>query len=57
MDSINARDVIAYKATNPTLSAQERGRHMDTIFRINVLSRIGIVSLLSLGIHIGYFCG
>lgn len=47
----------AYKATNPSLTAAERARHMDTIFRIDVLSRIGIVSLLPLGLHMGTFWG
>lgn len=47
----------AYKATNPKISADERGRHMDTIFRIDVLSRTGIVSLLPLGLHMGHLWG
>lgn len=47
----------AYKATNPKLSAAVRSRHMDTIFRIDVLARIGIVSLLPLGLHMGRFWG
>jgi len=47
----------AYKATNPELTGPERARHIDTIFRIDVLSRIGIVSLLPLGLHMGTFWG
>jgi len=47
----------AYKATDPALSGDERSRHMDTIFRIDVLSRLGIVSLLPIGLHMGHIYG
>lgn len=47
----------AYKATNPALSGDDRARHMDTIFRIDVLARLGIVSLLPLGLHMGHIWG
>jgi hypothetical protein len=47
----------SYKVINPTLSLQERQRHMDTAYRIDILARTGIISLLPLGLHMGYLWG
>ena len=47
----------SYKVVNPALSLEERGRHMDTAFRIDILARTGIISLLPLGLHMGYLYG
>lgn len=47
----------SYKVVDPALSVPERVRHLDTVFRIDVVSRIGIVSLLPLGLHMGYLWG
>ena len=47
----------SYKVVDPALSVAERVRHLDTVFRIDVVSRIGIVSLLPLGLHMGRLWG
>lgn len=47
----------AYKVTDPKLPHAERMRHMDTAFRIDILARTGIISLLPLGLHMGYIWG
>ena len=47
----------AYKVTDPKLPFAERMRHMDTAFRIDILARTGIISLLPLGLHMGYLYG
>jgi len=47
----------AYKVTDPKLPFDERMRHMDTAFRIDILARTGIISLLPLGLHMGYIYG
>lgn len=47
----------SYKVVNPALSLEERGRHMDTAFRIDIMARTGIISLLPLGLHMGYIWG
>lgn len=47
----------AYKVTDPKLPFAERMRHMDTAFRIDILARTGIISLLPLGLHMGYIYG
>ena len=39
---------------NPRLSLDERRRHMETAYRIDILARIGIILLLPLGLHMGY---
>ncbi|MEM9234162.1 MAG: hypothetical protein AAGA69_07985 [Pseudomonadota bacterium] len=44
----------SYKVVNPALSLEERGRHMETAYRIDILARTGIISLLPLGLHMGY---
>jgi len=47
----------AYKVTDPKLPFDERMRHMDTAFRIDILARTGIISLLPLGLHMGFIYG
>jgi hypothetical protein len=47
----------SYKVVNPALSYEERMRHMDTAYRIDLLARLGIISLLPLGLHMGYIWG
>lgn len=47
----------SYKVVNPALSLEERGRHMDTAYRIDILARTGIISLLPLGLHMGHLWG
>ena len=47
----------SYKVVNPALSYDERMRHMDTAYKIDILARTGIISLLPLGMHMGYLHG
>lgn len=47
----------SFKVVNSQLTVPERLRHLDTVFRIDVLARVGIVSLLPLGLHMGYLWG
>ncbi|NRA30814.1 MAG: hypothetical protein HRU11_11205 [Parvularculaceae bacterium] len=47
----------SYKVVNPRLSLEQRQRHMDTAYRIDILARTGIISLLPLGLHMGYLWG
>ena len=47
----------SYKVVNPKLSLEERGRHMDTAYRIDIMARTGIISLLPLGLHMGHLWG
>lgn len=47
----------SYKVINPKLSLEERQRHMNTAYRIDILARTGIISLLPLGLHMGYLWG
>lgn len=47
----------SYKVVNPALSLEERSRHMDTAYRIDIMARTGIISLLPLGLHMGYLWG
>ncbi len=47
----------SYKVVNPRLSYDERMRHMDTAYRIDILARTGIITLLPLGLHMGYLWG
>ena len=42
---------------NRDLSMEERRRHMQTAYHIDILARIGIISLLPLGLHMGYLWG
>lgn len=39
--------------TNTALSFEERQRHMETAYRIDILPRTGIILLLPLGLHMG----
>lgn len=39
--------------TNTRLSLDERKRHMETAYRIDILPRTGIILLLPLGLHMG----
>lgn len=47
----------SYKVVNPRLPFDERMRHMETAYRIDILARTGIISLLPLGLHMGYLWG
>jgi hypothetical protein len=47
----------SYKVVNPRLPLDERLRHMDTAYRIDILARTGIISLLPLGLHMGHLWG
>ncbi len=47
----------SYKVVNHKLSYDERMRHMDTAYRIDIMARTGIISLLPLGLHMGYIWG
>lgn len=47
----------SYKVLDQSLSYDERMRHMDTAFRIDIMARTGIISLLPLGLHMGYLWG
>jgi len=47
----------SYKVVNHKLPFDERMRHMDTAYRIDILARIGIISLLPLGLHMGHIWG
>ena len=47
----------SYKIVNPALSQEERARHMDTAYRIDIMARTGIISLLPLGLHMGHIYG
>ncbi len=47
----------SYNVTNPALSLDERRRHMETAYRIDILARTGIILLLPLGLHMGHIYG
>jgi len=47
----------SYKVVNQSLPLEERQRHMDTAYRIDIMARTGIISLLPLGLHMGYLWG
>lgn len=47
----------SYKVVNPALSLEERQRHMQTAYRIDILARLGIITLLPLGLHMGHLWG
>lgn len=47
----------SYNVTNPRLSLEERKRHLETAYRIDILARTGILMLLPLGFHMGYNLG
>ncbi|MDX1291577.1 MAG: hypothetical protein R3265_02100 [Hyphomonas sp.] len=47
----------SYKVVNTSLSIEERARHMETAYRIDIMARTGIISLLPLGLHMGHLWG
>jgi len=47
----------SYKVVDPRLPMAERRRHMDTAYRIDIMARTGIISLLPLGLHMGFIWG
>lgn len=47
----------SYHVVNRELSLDERRRHMETAYRIDILARTGIVLLLPLGLHMGKLYG
>ncbi|MEO1039883.1 MAG: hypothetical protein AAFX09_10075 [Pseudomonadota bacterium] len=47
----------SYKVINTRLPLEERQRHMETAYRIDIMARTGIISLLPLGLHMGYLWG
>jgi hypothetical protein len=47
----------SYHVTNPKLSLEERRRHMETAYRIDILARLGIILLLPIGLHMGFLWG
>lgn len=47
----------SYNIINPALSLDERRRHMETAYRIDILARTGIILLLPLGLHMGHIYG
>ena len=47
----------SYNVINQKLSLDERKRHMETAYRIDILARTGIIMLLPLGLHMGSIWG
>lgn len=47
----------SYNVINRNLSMDERRRHMETAYRIDILARTGIIMLLPLGLHMGFLWG
>jgi hypothetical protein len=47
----------SYHVTNPKLPLDERKRHMETAYRIDILARTGILMLFPLGFHMGFLLG
>lgn len=47
----------SYNVINRKLSMEERRRHMETAYRIDILARSGIILLLPLGLHMGHLWG
>ncbi|MEM7706656.1 MAG: hypothetical protein AAF358_13940 [Pseudomonadota bacterium] len=47
----------SYNVVNRKLGMEERRRHMETAYRIDILARTGIILLLPLGLHMGHFWG
>ncbi|HEY1127779.1 MAG TPA: hypothetical protein VGF12_00100 [Roseateles sp.] len=47
----------SYNVINRKLGLDERKRHMETAYRIDILARTGIIMLLPLGLHMGYLWG
>lgn len=44
----------SYNVINRKLPLDERRRHMETAYRIDILARSGIILLLPLGLHMGH---
>ena len=47
----------SYNVTTPKWALDERRRHMETAYRIDILARTGIILLLPLGLHMGTIYG
>ena len=47
----------SYNVINQKLPMDERRRHMETAYRIDILARTGILMLFPLGWHMGYYWG
>ncbi len=47
----------SYNVVNRKLPMEERRRHMETAYRIDILARTGIILLLPLGLHMGNIYG
>jgi hypothetical protein len=47
----------SFNILNPGLSLEERRRHLETAYRIDILARTGILLLLPLGFEMGYDLG
>jgi len=47
----------SYNVINRDLAMEERRRHMETAYRIDILARTGIILLLPLGLHMGAIWG
>ncbi|NCG11087.1 MAG: hypothetical protein GWP33_08405 [Alphaproteobacteria bacterium] len=47
----------SYNVVNHSLSMDERRRHMETAYRIDLLARVGITLMLPLGLQMGYYYG
>ena len=47
----------SYNVINHRLPMDERRRHMETAYRIDILARTGILMLFPLGWHMGYYWG
>ena len=47
----------SFNVINRSLSMEERRRHMETAYRIDILARTGIIMLLPLGLHMGHIYG
>lgn len=47
----------SYNVINRALPLEERRRHMETAYRIDILARTGIILLLPLGLHMGHIYG
>lgn len=47
----------SYNVINRKLPMEERKRHMETAYRIDILARTGIVLLFPIGFHMGWYYG
>lgn len=47
----------SYNVINRQLPIDERRRHMETAYRIDILARTGIILMLPLGLHMGFLWG